>query len=79
LLRCNFLMRGVLLAPGTHRIEFQFRPSLRPLMISTVAIVVGLGLLGFLCLETRRKPSTGKPDAELPSHTVRRACRAAIP
>jgi hypothetical protein len=34
LLRCNFLMRGVVVPPGSHQIEFRFSPRLGPLYVS---------------------------------------------
>ena len=34
LLRCNFIMRGVSLTPGTHTVEFHFRPPYRGLYVS---------------------------------------------
>lgn len=48
LLRCNYLMRGVLLDPGRHRIEFRYRAHLLPLGISLLAIASGIGLLGYV-------------------------------
>jgi hypothetical protein len=48
LLRCNFIMRGVALAPGPHKIEFRFQPSIQLMYVSLAA--VGLGLLLLLML-----------------------------
>jgi hypothetical protein len=45
MLRCNYIMRGVYLAPGAHTVEFRFELALWPLYISLAAI--GVGLLGF--------------------------------
>jgi hypothetical protein len=55
-LRCNQLMRGVYLQPGTHRVEFIFRPPIGLLHVSIAAIGGALCLLGFLCLTELRKP-----------------------
>lgn len=45
LLRCNYLMRGVHLAPGQHNVEFRFLPPLKTLPISTAGIGLGVVLL----------------------------------
>jgi len=45
LLRCNYLMRGVFLTPGAHRVEFIFSPSMRPLYISLSALAAGMLML----------------------------------
>ena len=45
LLRCNYLMRGVQISKGEHRIEFHFRPPINSLYVSLVALVVGAALL----------------------------------
>jgi hypothetical protein len=54
LLHCNFIMRGVYLTPGTHRVEFQFKLPNGPLDVSLTAIGVGILLAGCLFLSTRR-------------------------
>jgi hypothetical protein len=54
LLRCNFIMRGVYLAPGAHTVEFRFSLPTRPLLITIMAIGVALLLCGCLFLSTRR-------------------------
>lgn len=54
LLRCNFIMRGVYLSPGTHSVEFKFSLPLGPLYVSLSAIGVGVLLCGFLIFSTRR-------------------------
>ena len=48
LLRCNYLMRGVYLNPGSHEIEFRYEPSTKALKITLVAWVFCLGILGFV-------------------------------
>ncbi len=57
LLRCNFIMRGVYLPPGTHSVEFKFSLPMGPLYISLSAISVGIFLCGFLIFSTRRSPT----------------------
>jgi hypothetical protein len=47
-LRCNYIMRGVQLPAGQHEIEFRFEPPVKPLYVSVVAILAGLGLVGIL-------------------------------
>ena len=51
LLRCNYIMRGVLCAPGAHKVEFVFKPDNRPFHVTCGAmgagVVIGLGLLIF--------------------------------
>jgi hypothetical protein len=56
LLRCNYLMRGVQVPPGAHVIEFRFAPPINTLYISLAAVVLGLGLCGFLLLYPRKQP-----------------------
>lgn len=47
LLRCNFLMRGVYLLPGSHTIEFKFLPPHNLLYVSAAADIIALAGLGF--------------------------------
>jgi hypothetical protein len=55
LLRCNFLMRGVYLPAGNHTVQFDFRPSLTALYVTSSAMVIGLLLCGFLAWAGRRE------------------------
>jgi hypothetical protein len=48
ILRCNYIMRGVYLSPGSHAIEFRYKPSLKTLFITLCAIGVGIALAGYL-------------------------------
>ena len=57
LLRCNFLMRGVYLEPGTHSVEFNFSLPNKPLYITLSAIGVGILLSGLLFFLSRRQPT----------------------
>jgi len=51
-------MRGVLLAPGNHKIEFRYLPPLKPLYITLCALACAAVLAGFLIWDARRR----KPD-----------------
>ena len=53
LLRCNFLMRGVELAPGQHTVEFNFRPALDWLYVSMAGLSVAALLIGIVALTCR--------------------------
>src|ERR1044071_4339493 len=61
ILRCNYLMRGVRLSPGDHRIEFRFEPPITGLYVSLAAIVLGLGLIGFLAFTKADEPVPPAP------------------
>jgi hypothetical protein len=52
LLRCNFLMRGVFLQPGPHKVEFKFQPPVGALYLSLAAIGCGVALLGVVLMPT---------------------------
>ncbi|MGD0086297.1 MAG: hypothetical protein ABSC24_04130 [Verrucomicrobiota bacterium] len=54
LLRCNYIMRGVYLTPGTHKVEFDFLLPSGPLYVSLSAIGVGILLCVVLFVSTRR-------------------------
>ncbi len=60
LLRCNYIMRGVYLAPGEHTVQFQFLLPLKPLYATLSAILIGLLLSGFLlvhqCRQAKSQP-----------------------
>jgi len=58
LLRCNYLMRGVYLSPGTHTVEFNFSLPLGPLYITIAAAVVGLLLCVVLFVSMRRSSAS---------------------
>ncbi len=60
LLRCNFIMRGVQLQPGEHTVEFRFQPPVVGLYVSLAAVLIGLGLVGFLLLSPQPAPPAGE-------------------
>ncbi len=53
LLRCNYLMRGVYLTPGEHKIDFRFQMPLKTLYLNILALVVGIAVSGFLFVTNR--------------------------
>jgi hypothetical protein len=59
LLRCNYLMRGVYLQPGTHAVEFRFEPPVGTLYVSLAAVFVSLLLIGYLALGREKEPTPG--------------------
>jgi hypothetical protein len=54
LLRCNFIMRGVYLAPGAHTVEFRFYQPTGPLYVTVLALGIALLLGGGLFFLTRK-------------------------
>jgi hypothetical protein len=50
LLRANFIMQGVALAPGQHTVEFRFATPVTTLWVSASALAIGLLLTGLLVL-----------------------------
>lgn len=71
LLRCNFIMRGVFLAPGSHTVEFKFSLPHRPLYVAIVAVATGFGLCAVLLISTR-KPSLPQNNS-LSGTSIRKA------
>lgn len=63
LLRCNYLMRGVYLTPGKHKVEFKFSPPTRWLWVSVGAIGVGLIILVVVMI-------TGRAECRLNNATA---------
>ena len=60
LLRCNYIMRGVSLMPGSHTVEFHFRPPYKVLWVSRAAVLVG-ALLFIYVVFGRRDEATPAP------------------
>jgi hypothetical protein len=48
MLHCNFIMRGVYLAPGAHIVEFRFALPNGLLYVTVTAIAIGILLICFL-------------------------------
>jgi hypothetical protein len=48
LLRCNYIMRGVLVPPGAHTVEFRFQPPIGFLWVSVTAFALGIVLAGHI-------------------------------
>ena len=67
LLRCNFIMRGVRLAPGSHTVELRYAPPLAPLYISMVAVALAIALLGVLVADRARGAAVPAAAATKPS------------
>ncbi len=59
-LRCNFIMRGIYLAPGSHTVEFRYRQPVKPMYVTLAGFVVTLLLSGYLVV-SGRKTSGGTP------------------
>ena len=68
LLRCNFIERGVMLQPGKHTVVFQFTGSAATFAVSLTAVLVALGLCGWLAFTETSEPvesggsQPGKPQ-----------------
>jgi len=63
-LRCNYIMRGVFLPPGSHTVEFRFRAPLKYFYISVTAFAIGLLLGGYvICTRFRgeKQPAVQQP------------------
>ncbi len=58
LLRCNFIMRGVQLAPGAHTVEFSYILPSGPLQVTLVATVIAILMLGVLVFLPKKKQTS---------------------
>jgi hypothetical protein len=63
MLRCNFLMRGAYLTPGSHTVEFFYQPPLGTFYVNLGVIAVGLLLLGYLAFSSRLSDPSTAPGA----------------
>jgi hypothetical protein len=61
LLHANYIMRGVQVPPGSHTVDYRFAPPVNLFYVSLSAIVLGLAMLGFLAVSSRR---TEMPESE---------------
>jgi hypothetical protein len=66
LLRCDYIMRGVHLKPGVHKVEFRFVQPMGTFFVSVGAIVLGALLSGLLILLPPSAPSP-EPERARPS------------
>jgi len=66
-LRCNYLMRGVYVQPGSHTVEFRFAPPVHTLYVSVGALAVAVLLLGYLAVSRGKQPGPPPRDARRPS------------
>jgi hypothetical protein len=55
MLKCDYVMRGVQLAPGAHTVVFSFEPTTKFLHITLLAIGVAIALLAVLLFAPARK------------------------
>ena len=60
ILRCNYLMRGVHLTPGAHRVEFHYSRSLATFYVSSAGVVLA-GLLSIFLLVNMACGCCAKP------------------
>lgn len=55
LFKANFIMRGVAVSPGKHKVEFKFQPALGPFWVSVTAWGVAILLIiGLIVLNRKR-------------------------
>jgi hypothetical protein len=71
LLRCNYLMRGVYLQPGSHTVEFRFRPPANAFYVSVAAAVIGVLLLGCLVFGRQKEPAPDSTNPPTPAKQPR--------
>jgi len=55
LLRCNFIMRGVALNPGSHVVEFKYVLPDKPMYVTMAGFVTAILLCGFLVVDSCRR------------------------
>jgi hypothetical protein len=68
LLRCNFIMRGVLLPPGKHTVEFRYRPKLATLFVSLTGWAATLLVAGYLiCVRKKQEVQTAPAPSPAPA------------
>ena len=66
LLRANFIMRGVALSPGTHVVEFRFKPPHWTLYLSLASIAGALVLCGFVFVQLRPPSAAATEESKAP-------------
>ena len=81
LLRCNYIMRGVQLEPGSHTVEFRFVQPMRAFYVSLAAFIlagllcVGLALPGRPPTADREPPLSAPPAPAKPQPVARTGSR----
>jgi len=73
ILRCNYLMRGVQLTPGEHKVELVFKPDIRALHITLAAMGVGL-LAAILLIAAANPVSPLESRRQVDAPTIRLKC-----
>jgi hypothetical protein len=63
ILRCNFIVRGVMLQPGKHDVVFSYIGSYGTFWVSFSAVLLGLALTGWLALT----PAEAEPANNAPA------------
>jgi len=79
LLQCDFLLRGVQLAPGTHHVEFKYETSTGWLNISAAAMVTTLVLIGLLTVRIQKANPAAAVPASVPAAVAAEAAAPAKP
>ena len=57
LLRCNFIMRGVEVPAGSHKIEFTFTPPRGPMWITLLGIAGAIALVALIFVRREQPPA----------------------
>ena len=74
LLRCNYIMRGAMVEPGSREVIFSYEPQMTGLHISMAAIGLGVVLAGFLAFapgQSPQKADSTKSPTEPPANQPR--------
>ena len=64
-LKCNYIMRGVLVPAGMHTIVFRYKPPLKTLFVTLCAIGCGVAVAGYLMVTF--KPGSTPIERPAPS------------
>jgi hypothetical protein len=75
LLRCNYLVRGVYLTAGAHKVEFRFAPPIGTLYVSLAGVGVALLLVGYLAFSRNKLPIPPPPGRPSPAVSLERSTR----
>ncbi|HEX3800327.1 MAG TPA: YfhO family protein [Verrucomicrobiae bacterium] len=67
LLKCNYLMRGVYLEPGDHKVEFRFLPPVGALYVSLAALGAALVLIGIVLMPQSQSKKAPEKNQSAPS------------